>query len=208
MALAMIYLGIPEGMLLSLTDKETAKDAWEAIKTLCQGANKVKNARIQTLKSEFKAMTMEEDMIIDDYHMKMNGIVTNFISLGEKVDESYTVKKKFRAMPSKFLQMTSIIDQFEDLDTMTKEEAVGSLKAHEERVKEKIESRQSLLLLTEEEWVKREKAEGKLLLTREEWLKRTNKEGSSNHRYRVGHGDKSNVKCYNCNIYGHFAVEC
>lgn len=207
-ALAMIYQGIPEGMLLSLADKETAKEAWDAIKTLCQGADKVKNARIQTLKSEFEALTMGEDETIDDFHMKMNGIVSNIRALGEKMDESYTVKKLLRAVPSKFLQITSTIEQFGDLNTMTMEEAVASLKALEERVKGKTEPKESRLLLTEEEWAKREKTEGKLLLTREEWLKRNNKEGSSNVRNKGGRVDKSTVKCYNCNIYGHFAAEC
>ena len=91
---------------------------------------------------------------------------------------------------------------------MTMEEVVGSLKAHEEHVKGKTESKESRLLLTEEEWAKREKTEGKLLLTREEWLIRSNKEGSSAYRNKVGRVDKSNIKCYNCNIYGHFAAEC
>ena len=98
-ALAMIYQGILEGMLLSIAYKETTKGAWDAIKTLCQGADKVKNARIQTLKSEFEAMTMKEDETIDDFHMKMNGIVANIRALGETMDESYTVKKLLRVVP-------------------------------------------------------------------------------------------------------------
>lgn len=38
-AIAMIYQEIPEKMLLSLAEKNTAKDVWEALKTLCQGAD-------------------------------------------------------------------------------------------------------------------------------------------------------------------------
>lgn len=34
-ALAMVYQAIPEDVLLSVAEKKTAKDAWEAIKTLC-----------------------------------------------------------------------------------------------------------------------------------------------------------------------------
>lgn len=124
------------------------------------------------------------------------------------MDESYTVKKFLRSVSSKFLQITSTIEQFGDLKTMTMEEAVGSLKAHEERIKGKTESKESRLLLTEEEWAKREKAEGKLLLTREEWLKWNNKDVSSNFRNKGGRGDKSNIKCFNCNIYGHCAADC
>lgn len=37
-ALAMIYQDIPEDMLLFLAERKTTKEAWEAIKTMCQGA--------------------------------------------------------------------------------------------------------------------------------------------------------------------------
>ena len=46
-ALAMIYHVIPEEMLLSLAAKKTSKEAWDALKIMCQGADRVKAARIQ-----------------------------------------------------------------------------------------------------------------------------------------------------------------
>lgn len=67
------------------------------------------------------------------------------------------------------------------------------LKAHEERIKGNTESAGGQLLLTKDEWIKKEGSEGKLLLTREEWLKRANKGntgGTSNLRGRGGR-DKS-----------------
>lgn len=44
--MAMIYQGIPEETLLCLEEKKTTKDVWEAIKTLNQGADRVKKAKI------------------------------------------------------------------------------------------------------------------------------------------------------------------
>lgn len=52
-ALAMIYQGIPKDELLSIANKKTSKESWDMIKMLCQGADKAKKARVQTLKSEF-----------------------------------------------------------------------------------------------------------------------------------------------------------
>ncbi|XP_074369209.1 uncharacterized protein LOC141710547 [Apium graveolens] len=135
MALAAIYQGIPEDVLLSLADKETAKEAWEAVKTICLGAE------------------------------RLSGFVTNIRALGETVDEAYVI--------------TATIEQFGNLDTMTIEEAVGSLKVHEERLRGKSEVGGEQLLFTEEEWRKREKNDGHLLLTREEWPKWTNKGDAS-----------------------------
>ncbi|XP_074378634.1 uncharacterized protein LOC141720181 [Apium graveolens] len=152
MALSAIYHGIPEEILLSIADKKTSKEGWQAVKTICQGADRVKKARIQTLKTEFEFLNMKDTELIDDFCVKLNGIVTNIRALRESIDEAYVVKKLLRAVPEKFLQITSTIEQFSNLETMTIEEAVGSLKAHEERLRGKNESNGSQLLLTEEEW--------------------------------------------------------
>ncbi|KAL8107155.1 hypothetical protein AgCh_023817 [Apium graveolens] len=55
------------------------------------GSDKVKVARAQTLKSEFKALAMSEEEQLDDFYLKLNGLVTNIRSLGEKVDEANDV---------------------------------------------------------------------------------------------------------------------
>lgn len=114
---------------------------------------------------------MKESDKLDDFYMKLNGLVTNIRALGEEVKESHVVKKLLRAVPARYLQITSTIEQFGNLETMYVDNAVGSLKAYVERIKEKCEMNDSKLMLTEEEWRKRETSEGKLLQTREEWLK-------------------------------------
>lgn len=134
-ALAAIYQGIPEDVLLSLAEKTTAKAAWDAVKTMCLGDERVKKARVQTLKVEFESLSMKENESLDDFFMKLSGLATNIRALGEEVREAYVVKKLLRAVPTKFLQIASTIEQFENLDTMTLEETVGSLKAHEERLR-------------------------------------------------------------------------
>lgn len=125
---------------------------------------------------------MRDDESIDDFHMKMNGIITNIRALEEEMSEAYTVIKFLKAVPPRFLQITSTLEQFGDLEKLTLEEAVVSLKAYEERVKGKSEEKESKLLLTEEEWAKRESSEGKLLLKRDEWIKKINNEATSEFR--------------------------
>lgn len=139
--------------------------------------------------------------------MKLNGIVTNIRALWEELKKSYAVKKLLRAVPIRFLQITFIMEQFGNLDTMTMEEAMGSLKAHDERIKEKIESsEEGKLMLTKEEWRKIETSEGKLLLTREEWLRHGNKSSEGQLSF-TRNRDKSRIRCFNCSLYGHFAAE-
>ncbi|XP_074369149.1 uncharacterized protein LOC141710395 [Apium graveolens] len=102
-ALAAIYQGIPEDVLLSVAEKKMAKEAWDAVKTMCLGADRVKTARIQTLKVEFETLSMKDTESLDDFCMKLNGLVTTIRALGEEGKEAYIVKKLLRAVPTKFL---------------------------------------------------------------------------------------------------------
>ncbi|XP_074328173.1 uncharacterized protein LOC141666087 [Apium graveolens] len=146
-----IYQAIPEEILLTLSDKTKAQDAWQAIKTLCQGTDKVKNAKIQTVKIEFESMVMKDNEQIDDFCMKVTGLVTNIRALGDCLSESYVVKKILRAVPTKFLQIVSTMEQFSDMETLTVKETVGALKAHEERLRGQSDSANGQLMMTHEE---------------------------------------------------------
>lgn len=211
-ALAAIYQGIPKDMLLSIAEKTTTKDVWEAIKIMCLGADRVKKAKVQTLKSDFESLKMKDSENLDEFCMKLNNLVANIRALGEVIEESYVVKKLLRAVPAKFLQIASTIEQFGDLESMSVEEAVWSLKAHEERLKGQTEPVGGQLLLTEEEWLK-EREEGQLLFTREEWLRRSNtrnRNNSGDNRAKDGPRfgrDRSKERCFNCFGYGHYAAE-
>lgn len=69
------------------------------------------------------------------------------------------------------MHIASTLEQFKNFDTMSIEEVIGSLKAHEERISGQVENKEShQLLITEEDWSKHEASSGKLLLTREDWL--------------------------------------
>ena len=68
-ALAVIYQGIPEDILLSIAEKKTSKEAWDAVKIMSLGADKVKKARAQTLKGEFEALNVGETEPLDEFYM-------------------------------------------------------------------------------------------------------------------------------------------
>ncbi|XP_023770494.1 uncharacterized protein LOC111919112 [Lactuca sativa] len=157
MALVVIYQGILEDLLLSLAEKKKTKEAWEALKTMFVGADRVKIARIQTLKTEFEALSMKESEGVDEFVVKVINTVSTLRTLGDIIEESYMVKKLLRVVPSKFLLIASTLEQFGDVETMLVEEVIGRLKAHKERMKGHGENDERKLLLTYKEWSERNK---------------------------------------------------
>lgn len=135
MALAAIFQAVPEAMMTVLAEHETSKEAWDTLKEMHVGADCVKEARAQTLMSEFDVMRMKETESIKDFAMKLATIVNEIRVLGDKMEERTVVKKFLRAVPDKFLPIVSTIEQFADMKTMTVMEVVGRLKVYEERTK-------------------------------------------------------------------------
>ena len=116
-----------------LASKNSTKVAWETLQTMHVGLERVKEAKTQTLKSEFEAKHMKDGESIDDFAMKLTTIVSSIRSLGDMVEEISVVKKFLRAVPPRFKQIFNAIEQFGDLNNMSIEEVVGRLKVHEER---------------------------------------------------------------------------
>ncbi|KAF2290025.1 hypothetical protein GH714_042386 [Hevea brasiliensis] len=156
MALAAIYQGIGEDTLLQLGAKKTAKEAWNTLKVMNQGAEKVKEVRAQTLWREFEALRMGDSETVEDFSGKLTIIVNKLRSLGEPVEDEKVIKKMLRSTSSKFLQIVSAIEEFSDLKTKSVEEVIGSLKAHEERLLGCGGSSAETVLLTRAEWKARE----------------------------------------------------
>ena len=55
-AKAHILRVLPEDLLMQVAKKNTSKEIWESLKTRFVGADRMKNARLQALKSDFSTM--------------------------------------------------------------------------------------------------------------------------------------------------------
>jgi hypothetical protein len=190
-ALGAILRAVPPEMLRSLAVKDTAKEAWDALKTLRLGSERVREARAQTRRSEFENLRFKDGEKVEQFAMRLTGIMHDLEVLGDGVAEHKAVLKFLRVVPKRFKQLAHSIQQLLDLKTMTVEELTGRFLAVEEE-----------LDLEEEEGGQHGGTH--LLLTEKEWRARD----------RNGAGKKKNnfdirkVRCYNCQVYGHYARDC
>ena len=143
MAMALLFQSIPEVLILQVGKLDTAKKVWEAIKTRHVGAERVKEARLQTLMADFDRLTMKETETIDEFAGKLSEISSKSAALGEDIEETKLVKKFLKSLPrKKYIHIVAALEQVLDLKTTDFEDIVGRLKAYEERVADEEEQKE------------------------------------------------------------------
>lgn len=116
MAMALLVQSIPETLTLQVGELGTAKEIWEAIKTRNVGAERVKEARLQTLMNEFDRLKMKDTKKIDEFPGKLSEIACKSAALGEKIEESKLVKKFLKSLPrKKYIHIVASLEQVLDL---------------------------------------------------------------------------------------------
>ncbi|CAL4981937.1 unnamed protein product [Urochloa decumbens] len=209
MALAAIVQAVPEAVVLAISEEETAEKAWKALEKMHVGEERVKKARVQTLKRELAGMYMGDSEKINDFALKVATVVNEIRSLGTKVEETTVVEKLLHSVPDKFRPLISTIEQWGDVEEMSVTEMIGRLRAFEESSKGRRgdkEVEQQLLAACAEP-----------RLTRAEWEAKVAEEkrsgggssssGAGEKKYH-GKFDKSKIDCRKCGELGHFADEC
>ena len=134
--MGLLFQSIPEDLILQIGNLTTAKEMWDAIKSRNIGADRVKEARLQTLTSKFESLKMKDTSTIDDFSSKLSGLATVSATLGGTISQEKLVKKFLTSLPSRFIHIVAALEQVLDLKTITFEDVVGRLKAYKERTKE------------------------------------------------------------------------
>ncbi|XP_076925666.1 uncharacterized protein LOC143588590 [Bidens hawaiensis] len=209
-AIALLYQAIPENLVLQISNFTSAKEIWDALKVRHVGVDRVKEARLKTLESDFESLKMGVETL-DVYAGKISEIALQASNLGHTTNGKKLVRKLLSSVPEKFIQIVAAIEQFVDLGAMSFQEAVGRLKAFEERTKKKIkeEDMYGKLLFSKEDG--RKKAHGhKCERCGHESSKQENKECGQDKNWKSwknkggkqSHQNKDHIRCFNCNEVG------
>ena len=211
MAIALIFQSISEALILHVGDIDDAKKVWEVIKARNMGADRVKEARLQTLMAEFDRLKMKDTDSIASFVGRLSEIASKSAALGENIEELKLVQKFFQSLPrKKYIHIVASLEQVLDLKTTSFEDIIGRLKAYEERVCEEEEENQD--------------NQGKLMYANSS-KPQSNRDYSEGYRNRGRGGrfynrggrgcgrtyrdvDLSRITCFRCDKNGHFALDC
>ena len=215
LALFVIIGAVPESVQLQIDIKDSAKKVWEKLKIMYLGVDRVKRARLQTLRRQFEQMAMGDNEPVIDFTAKLTKIANDIRVTGEDLSEKEVIRKFLRVTPEKFDPVTTSLDQSTNFDELTLEEVIGCLVAYEEMLQDRLLRREEKALLTKASTKKDQEASNR---GRGGGRGRGRGRGRGQGRHSQGNGkkpedgekppDKSKLQCYNCDKYGHFAYKC
>ena len=187
------------------------EEVWEKLKIMYLGVDRVKRARLQTLRRQFEQMAMGDDEPVVDFAAKLTKIANDIRVTSEDLSEKEVIRKFLRVTPEKLDPVTTSLDQSTNFDELTLEEVIGCLVAYEEKLQDRLLRREEKALLTKASTKKDQEASN-------HGRGRGRDRGRGQGRHSQGNGkksedgekprDKSKLQCYNCDKYGHFASEC
>jgi hypothetical protein len=134
MALDVLSSVVPPEMVASVVGQDTAKAVWDTIKMMCVGDDRVKASTAQTLLRQFEMATFKEDECIEDFSMRLAGMVQHLAALGETVEDAKVVGKFLRSVPTKYKQIVLAIQTLFNVSMLTLPNVTGRLKAVEDEM--------------------------------------------------------------------------
>lgn len=165
------------------------------------GADRVRAARLGTLWGEFELLRMAESETLDEFAGRLGGMAARYAALGSTLEDSALVKKLLDSVPDRLFAAVAGIEQFCDVSTMLFEDALGRLKAFDERLQRRGQTGG-------------EREDGQLMFTAEQWRARERRRSGARDDDDDGNSVASNARknrrgrCYHCDERGHFKRDC
>jgi hypothetical protein len=174
-ALAAILHGVPPEMKARLAVKKSAKEAWDSVKKMRGGDERVKAANVQRLMKEFELLSFRDGETVEDFAVRVDRLTARLGDHREVLDDSRVVRKVLRAVPRRLKQVVVSIEIHGDLDSMTLDELVGQLQVAEDAD-------------AEDEPATKGGSGDQLLLTKGQWEARSRQHGGGGRRGGSSHG--------------------
>ncbi|XP_052198348.1 uncharacterized protein LOC127805637 [Diospyros lotus] len=204
-ALFLLYQGLEDDTFEKISEATNSKEVWDNLSTIYKGVERVKKVRLQTLRSEFEAVHMTEGELVSDYYSRLIAIVNQMKRNGEKLEDVRVMEKILRSLTHNFEHVVTAIEESKNLETMSTEELLGSLRVHELRIKKHSQSNSTDQALVSKFTFDNSNSEHVQGQTSQRG--RATYRGRGRGRGGYGRG-KANVQCFNCHKFGHYSFEC
>jgi hypothetical protein len=126
MALNAICNAVSAEMITVLTTKDSAREAWESIKTMRIRDDRIRKASAQKVRREYEVLDFL-DGGVEDFAMQLMGMVNQLAVLGDPELDDKVILKFLRIARPRFKQLVISIETLLDVSTLTVEKVTGQL---------------------------------------------------------------------------------
>jgi DNA-binding phage protein len=100
-ALAATLRAVPSEMKVGLVMKKLAKEAWDVVKSMRVGDDRVKSVSLQHLSKEYENAIFHDGEFVDEFMMSIKRLVASLRELGKVMEDSHMVRKILHVVPKK-----------------------------------------------------------------------------------------------------------
>ncbi|KAA0032987.1 copia protein [Cucumis melo var. makuwa] len=136
-ALTIIHQAIDDNNFEKISGATTAYQAWQILENTYKGVDRVKKVRLQKLRGDYESLHMKESESVSDYTSRLLAVVNEMKRFCETISDEQVVEKILRSLDEKFNFIVVAIEESKDLSTMSIDQLMGSLQAHEEKLLKK-----------------------------------------------------------------------
>ncbi|XP_052723895.1 uncharacterized protein LOC128193810 [Vigna angularis] len=120
-ALYILYRAVDESGFEKIVNAKSSKEAWQILEKVYKGDNRVKQVRLQTLRSEFESLRMEEKERVSEYISRVEAVANQICRNGEELPASRVVEKILRSLTDDFESIVCAIEESKDLSKLSKQ---------------------------------------------------------------------------------------
>src|ERR1044072_2492234 len=119
-----------------ITDKETAKSIFDSLQMTHEGNTQVKETKPLALIKKYEAFRMEEEESVETMFSRFQMLVAGLRVLEKGYSTADHVKKIIRSLHAKWRPMVTALKMKKDLNKISLEELISSLRSHEIELQE------------------------------------------------------------------------
>lgn len=175
----------------TILEKDTSKQIWDSLKKKYQGPVRAKRVHLQALRAEFESLRINMGELVSAYFLRTMAIANKRRIHGEQLQDVIIIKKILRSLTSTLL-------------------------VHEQKIIQQDKEEQALQAAANSKvagggkggW-KNKNGKNKSEEKGDDFLgKARDRDGQNSTGQKSKSKDKSNVKCFRCQKYGHYCSEC
>jgi len=116
---------------MKMSDKSTPKAMFASLCANFEGSKKVKEAKALMLVHQYELFKMKDDESIEEMCLRFQTLVSGLQMLKKIYVASDHVSKILRSLPARWRPKVTVIEEAKDLNTLSVEDVMSSLKVHD-----------------------------------------------------------------------------